>query len=159
MNSFTQPLADYKELLRFWESIDKNKLPIRVTGCTDSQKAHLIAAASERRTKRLVITDNEIKARELAADLQMYDKNVLFYPSKDIIFYSADVHGDAIVRERMKCLKRLTSGEPVTVVAGFQAGMDKIMPPEALLKDVIHIDPDDTLDPEELAKKLVRIGY
>ena len=159
MNSFTQPLADYKELLRFWESLDRNKLPIRVTGCTDSQKAHLIAAASERRTKRLVITDNEIKARELAADLQMYDKNVLFYPSKDIIFYSADVHGDAIVRERMKCLKRLASGEPVTVVAGFHAGMDKIMPPEELLKDVIHIDPDDTLDPEELAKKLVRIGY
>ncbi len=159
MNIFTQPLSEYSELSGFWERIEKNRLPVRLTGCTDSEKAHLIAAAAEKKNRTLVIADNEIKARELAADLRLFGRNVLFYPAKDIIFYSADVHGDAIICERLKCLKRLASGEPVTVVASFSAGMDKIMSIEDLKKFVIHIDPDDTIDPEILAEKLVSIGY
>ena len=75
MNAFTQPLADYKELTRLWESIDRNKLPVRVTGCTDSQKAHLIAAASERRTKRLVITDKSLSRIDSVVQARIINPN------------------------------------------------------------------------------------
>lgn len=159
LNSFTQPLTEYSEITRLREGISKSRFPMRVCGCTDSQKANLIAVVSDDRKQRLIITPSEQRASELAADMLLYDKDVLVYPSKDIIFYSADVHGNAIVRERLKCIRKLASGEPVTVIASVFAGMDKVMPLKSILDEVITIDKDDKIDPETFAAKLVRIGY
>ncbi len=159
MNAFTQPLTEYSEFQRLCECISTGKLPARVSGCVDSQKANFIAAAGEGRKRKLVITDNEIKARELAADLLLYDKNVLFYPAKDIMFYSADVHGNTITKERLKCLKKLAADEPVTIVACVAAGMDKVMKPEHMLRYMIHIDTSSVIDPDALSWDLTEIGY
>lgn len=132
---------------------------MRVTGCTDAQKCNLIAALSDSRRAKLILASSELKARELASDMALYDKNVLFYPAKDIIFYSADIRSNAIVRERLKCIRRLMSGEPVTLVAGVVAGMDKVMPAKTVENSRIRIDKDSKIEPEELAERLVAIGY
>lgn len=159
MNSFTRPLTEYSEFQKLGESIARKKFPVHVTGCTDSAKCNLMAALAESKTRRLIIASDEVRAREIAQDMQLYDRDVLFYPSKDIIFYSADVHGNAIVKERLKCIRKLVSGEPVTIVASFAAGMDKIMPLEKVKNNVISIGMDDKLDPDVLSEKLINIGY
>lgn len=159
MNSFTQPLSEYSEVNRLWEAISRAKLPAHVSGCTDSQKAHLIAATAEKKKHRLVIVPDDTRARELVADMLLYDRDVMLYPAKDIIFYSADVRGNAIVRERLKCIRRLALDEPVTIVASFAAGMDKIMPLNEVLQNVINIGIDDKIDSDVLTGQLVNIGY
>ena len=159
MNSFTQPLTEYSEFQKLGESISKKKFPVHVTGCTDSAKCNLMAAVAESKKRRLIIASDEVRAREIAQDMQLYDRDVMFYPSKDIIFYSADVHGNAIVKERIKCIRKLAHDEPVTVVASFAAGMDKLMPLEVIKSNVISIGMDDKIDPDSLSEMLVRIGY
>ncbi|MCR5684693.1 MAG: transcription-repair coupling factor [Lachnospiraceae bacterium] len=155
--TYTRPLDAYSQVEQIRENIKKNKLPMRVTGCTDSQKGNLIAAIPA--GSRLVIAPDELKARELFSDYLIYDKNALYYPAKDIIFYSADVHGNAIVVERQKCIRKLLEGDNVTVFTSFAACFDKLIPPERISSKVINIDTNTKLDLDELAAQLVSIGY
>ena len=157
MNSYIQPLSEYSQVNDIRDHIKAGKMPVRVTGCTDSQKGNLIAALPAK--TRLIVAPNELKARELFSDYLLYDRNALFYPAKDIIFYNADVHGSAIVVERQKCIRKLLEGGEVTVFTCFEACMDKIMAPERIREKVITIDSDTVIDMDELASRLVSIGY
>lgn len=108
---------------------------------------------------RLVITHNEVRAKELVEDLKLYDHDVMYYPAKDFIFYSADVHGQAIVKERLKVIKRLLEKEPLTVVTTLDGGMDYCLPFERYQENRIHVAEEEILDLEEFKKNLVAIGY
>ena len=98
-------------------------------------------------------------AKELVEDLKLYDHDVMYYPAKDFIFYSADVHGQAIVKERLKVIKRLLEKEPLTVVTTLDGGMDYCLPFERYQENRIHVAEEEILDLEEFKKNLVAIGY
>ena len=98
MNVFTEPLYGYKEFNDIKDSISLHQFPLQVTGCIDSQKCNFISALSYDYPFKLIVTYNDVKAKEIYEDYKLYDKNVMLYPAKDIIFYSADIHGNAIVR-------------------------------------------------------------
>ncbi len=36
--------------------------------------------------KKLIVTYSELRAKELCENYRLFDKNVLFYPAKDLIF-------------------------------------------------------------------------
>ena len=58
----------------------------------------------------------------------------MLYPAKDLIFYQADVHGNRLTMERMKVLRRLLEGVPVTVVTTFDSLMAQQVPIGSLQK-------------------------
>ncbi len=159
MQTFYQPLYGYEEFRELRSAIQKGKLPAQVLGCIDSQKCHLMYAAAEGISRKLIITHNERKAKEIYEDCRLYDREVYLYPAKDIIFFSADIHGNAIVRERLKILRRLMEERPVTVIASIDGGMDKVLPLEYLQRNCVHIRNEGPLDAEELLRQLVRLGY
>ena len=115
MKAYLEPLKEISEYCEVEKVLLKGKKAAHVTGCIDSQKCHLIAGLSEHFPVRLIITYSDLKAQELCEEYRLYDANVVRYPSKDIIFYNADIHGNAIVKERLCALKKLMSGEPVTI--------------------------------------------
>ena len=138
--------AAMNEFTEIQKCLEKGKTPIQITGCIDSQKCHFMAGIGEAYSNRLIVTYNELKAKEIYEDLKLYDKNVYFYPAKDIIFYSADIHGNAIVAQRLRILKRLIDGDPITVVTTLDGGMDRLLPLEFLSGKVIHLKEGDTID-------------
>ena len=125
----------------------------------DTQESHMIYGTGRDKRIRLVITHNEVRAKELVEDLKLYDHDVMYYPAKDFIFYSADVHGQAIVKERLKVIKRLLEKEPLTVVTTLDGGMDYCLPFERYQENRIHVAEEEILDLEEFKKNLVAIGY
>ncbi len=159
MQTFYQPLYGYEEFKELQSVIQKKKLPVQVNGCIDSQKCHLIFAASQERKKRLIITYSDLKAKEIYEDCRLYDREVYLYPAKDVIFFSADIHGNAIVKERLKVLRKLLEDQSVTVIATVDAGMDKVLPIEYLGEQCIRIEEGQELNLEELQKQLVKLGY
>lgn len=159
MSIFTQPLEEYGEIVRAKECVSRGKTPVLITGCIDSQKCNMAACIGEAYDVRLIVTYNDIRAKEIYDDFRLYDRDVFLYPAKDIIFYNADIHGNAIVKERLKVLKRIIEREPVTIVTTLTAGMDKILPLDTIKKRVIRISKEDSLDIAKLEKKLVNIGY
>ncbi|HHT96553.1 MAG TPA: transcription-repair coupling factor, partial [Clostridiales bacterium] len=159
MKTFTEPLKELKEFNDLREDINLRNLPVQVTGCIDSQKSNLIYGVSKEFTFKVILTSNELKANEIYEDYKLYDKNVYKYPSKDAIFYSADIRGNAITRDRIQVLRRIIEKKPTTIIASLDCGMEKILPLDFLKKKIISISEDSTLDFKTLAKELTQLGY
>ena len=159
MNTFTQPLYELKEFTQVRKNLEAGQTPVYVTGCIDSQKCHLLYGLSEQARYRVIVTYNEIKAKEIYDDFKLYDKNVYLYPAKDIIFFSADIHGNAIIQNRIKILQRLIEGLDTTIITTIDGGMDRILPLEYLKNQVITLTEAQTLDFSKLQKQLVDLGY
>ena len=104
MRAFTEPLQELEEFQKIQQALKRQS--IQVTGCIDAQKAHFIYAAGAAK-KKLIVTYSELRAKELCENYRLFDKNVLFYPAKDLIFYSADVQSNLLVQQRIRVLQKL----------------------------------------------------
>lgn len=159
METLFAPLGELEEYDQLIRGIKKGEFPVQLIGCMDTQESHMIYGTGRDKRIRLVITHNEVRAKELVEDLKLYDHDVMYYPAKDFIFYSADVHGQAIVKERLKVIKRLLEKEPLTVVTTLDGGMDYCLPFERYQENRIHVAEEEILDLEEFKKNLIAIGY
>lgn len=157
--TFLEPLAEDREFCAAREFLMRKKAPVQISGCTSVQKSHFVSALGQDYPFRLVITASEIRAKEMAEDISLYDRNVCVYPSKDVIFYNADVRGNAIVKERMSVIKKLAEGEPCTVITSVQGLLDRLLPLEEIRSAVIRINMDSVLPLSELTEQLVVLGY
>lgn len=159
MKTLLAPFDEINAYKGALECIGRNKLPVHISGCIDTQKCHFIYGLSQDIPWKVIITQNEIRAREIVEDYRMFDRNVLYYPSKDVIFYSADIHGSAISVERLKVIKALIKEESGTVVTTMNAGMEMVASLSTFAKAVRVIKEQDIVNIDELAKHLVSIGY
>ena len=159
MNTFIEPLKELKEYKEVKDGLTLGNTPVQVTGCIDSQKCHLMYGLGQDYPVKIIVTYNDIKAKEIYEDFKLYEKNVFLYPAKDIIFYSADIHGNAIVRDRLRILKRLIEGEPLTIITTIDSGMDRVLPLAFLAKRVISLSEAEQVDMELLKHRLVHLGY
>lgn len=158
MKTLLGPLVELEEFDGLSRSLKNNEVPVQLVGCMDTEKSHLISGLSAYKNK-LILAPNEVRAKELVEDLKLYDREVLYYPAKDFIFYSADVHGQAIVKERLKVVQKLIEGKPVTVVTTIDGGMDYCLPFGMYKNHCIAVKQGDIIDLSELQEKLVFMGY
>ncbi len=159
MRALTAPLQELAEFEEGRAYLQKEKACVAFTGCGDSQKLHMIYGLSDGFPYKVIVTFSDLRAREIYEEYRFYDKSVTLYPAKDLIFYQADIHGNQLVTERMKALRRMIEGRPLTVVTTFAALMTPQVPLEEIAEAVLHIDTDSSVDEKELAASLVRMGY
>lgn len=159
MKTFTQPLKELKEFNDIRDNIIMKTLPVQITGCIDSQKCHLIHGLGDGITFKIIVTYNDLKAKEIYEDYRLYDKNVFLYPSKDIIFYSADIHGRAIVIDRLSIIRRIIERQETTIVMSIDGGMDRLLPLSMIKERVITITRDSVIKLSELGATLIGLGY
>ena len=72
MQALLQPLSKLGEYEEIKNRIEKNRGILQLAGCIDSQKAHVIYGLGQEKKNRLVIAENELKAKELYEDLKFY---------------------------------------------------------------------------------------
>lgn len=159
MNVFEQPLSKlaYYEDILYWLK-RAGKVPVAF-GCVDQQKPHFIYGFGHTFKQKLIITHTEVKARELFEEYRSLDRNTVYYPARDFIFYSADIHGNQLSRERLEVLSRLIRGEELTVITTFDGCMDKIMPPTTYARYTLNIHEGDEIDVKVLSNQLMEMGY
>ena len=129
-----------------------------LTGCVDSQKLHMVYGLSDGFKYKIIVTFSDSRAKDIYEDYKLYDKNVMLYPAKDLIFYQADIHGNQLVKERMKALRRVMEGRPLTVVTTFDSLMAPQVPLSVLEEYVVSIGQQSGINERELAKRLVGDG-
>ena len=159
MRTFTAPLHELGEFEEITKLVKKPQTAVALTGCVDSQKMHMIYGLSDGLKYKIIVTFSDLRAKEIYEDYKIYDKNVTMYPAKDLIFYQADIHGNQLVKERIKALRRVIEGRPLTVVTTFSGLMTPQVPLEVLQNNVIAIGQQSTVNERELAQKLVEMGY
>lgn len=159
MRAIDEPLEEleqYRELIAY---LDKPFACAEVSGCIESQKLHMINGLSSEFRNRIIITYSDIRAREIYEDYAFYDRNIMVYPEKDLIFYQADVHSNEVVKQRIKTIRRLIEGKPVSVVTTFSSFMTPQIPLETIRKNIIHIDSRHSVDEKDIAHRLIGTGY
>lgn len=159
MQALISPL---KELAEFEEIVkNRNKEPgmLRILGCVNSQKTHMMYALSDGFLYKVIACSSESKARQIYEEYRMLDTSAFFYPAKDLLFYQADIRSKELLRQRMEVLEAVLSGDPITVVTSFDGFMDTLLPKEEIGKRTIRITNDAQLDLEELQRRLTGLGY
>ena len=111
MKAFTESLKALGEFESIRDSLKKQKGMTEVQGCIDAQKAHFIYGLSEDFLFRVIVTYSELRAREIYDNYRCFDKDVLLFPARDLIFYSADIHSSLIVQQRIRVLEKILSGK------------------------------------------------
>ncbi|WMC94097.1 transcription-repair coupling factor [Kineothrix sp. MB12-C1] len=159
MRTFTAPLYELGEFEEITKLLRKPQAAVSLIGCVDSQKLHMTYGLSDGFKYKIIVTYNDLRAKAIYEDYKLYDKNVTMYPAKDLIFYQADIHGNQIVMERIKALRRIIEGRPLTVVTTFDSFMTPQISLAILEKNVIKLDCEAVINERELAKKLVEMGY
>ena len=128
MEAFVQPLRGLAEYEEIRSRIGRNPGLVQIAGCVESQKAHLICGLSGLFPCRLILAQDEQRAKELYEDYRFYDKKVFYYPAKDLLFFQADIHGNLLIKQRMQVVRALLEEESVTVVTSVDGCMDYLMP-------------------------------
>ena len=159
MRTFTAPLCELGEFEEITKLLKKPNAAAALTGCVDSQKLHMVYGLSDGFKYKIIVTFSDLRAKEIYEDYKLYDKNVMFYPAKDLIFYQADIHGNELVKERIKVLRRIMEGRPLTVVTTFDGLMSPQVSLDVLKRYVVSVGYQSGINERELAKKLVRMGY
>ncbi len=159
MRALTAPLEELGEFIEIKEKLQKGMTSAALIGCVESQKLHMIYGLGEGVKHKLIVTFSDLKVKELTEDYRLYDRNVVSYPAKDLIFYQADIHGNQLVTERIKCLRRMLEGKPVTVVTTFSSLMAPQIPLSVWKEHLLTIDGKSQLDERKLAQRLVEMGY
>ena len=160
MSIFKNPLTELEEYAELEKDLSLSLGPFKVTGLPDSAKAHVISELSQdRRPWKLVVTYDEARARDLYEDCRCFADNVFLYPAKDVLFFSADISGHEISKERMDVLRHMTADRGGCVITTVDGLMDKLETPEAFRKSVFVIDENDKIDPAALSETLVSYGY
>ncbi|WP_273327161.1 transcription-repair coupling factor [Vallitalea guaymasensis] len=159
MKTLVQPLRDLEAFNNALEKINKKVSPIYLTGAIDSEKCHLMHALGENRNK-LIITYNELRAREIYEDMKFFSNdNVFLYPAKDIIFYSADVHSNDIIEQRINIIKKLYDSRGYTVILSIDALMDKLIGKSIFESSIIKSKVGDVWNLTEISEKFMFMGY
>lgn len=159
MKAFLTPLQGLAEFEQIKEKSKTNKGILQVSGCMESQKSHLMYGLSGIAPYRLILAEDERRAREIYEDYRFYDRKVYSYPAKDLLFFQADIHGNLLIRQRMKVIKALLEEKELTVVTSIDGCMDFLESLEKIKEQLIHYESDSTVDIEQLKNQLVALGY
>ena len=159
MKAFLTPLQGLAEFEQIKEKSKTNKGILQVSGCMESQKSHLMYGLSGIAPYRLILAEDERRAREIYEDYRFYDRKVYSYPAKDLLFFQADIHGNLLIRQRMKVIKALLEEKELTVVTSIDGCMDFLESLEKIKEQLIHYESDSAVDTEQLKNQLVSLGY
>ncbi len=159
MRALLAPLSELGEYEEIRERFARGKASVALSGCADSQKLHMIYGLSQGVRRKLIVTFNDLRAKELYEDYRFYDRNVLLYPAKDLIFFQADIHGNQLTKERIKVLRRLSEGTPLTVITTYDALMALQPSMQEWQDHVISVGRGAVVSESDLAAALAGLGY
>ncbi len=159
MKSFTEPLKELGSFEEIRKSIFKKGFT-EIEGPVDAEKSHFVASFTDGTDKtRVIVVSDETRAVEFIKDMKLYDRDTVYYPPRDLIFYQSDLNGNELLRERIKCIKSLSERKGVTIVTTFDALMEKSPGLKRIRKTVIQIDGNSDIDTDRFSKELTRLGY
>ena len=154
-----EELADYQEIRK---ERDKGSGLIRITGCVNSQKTHLMYALGDGCEYRVIVFSSEEKARKAYEECRLFTDRVYLYPARDLLFYYADIKGNLLTDRRMEVLRALIEkedGESVTVITTMDAFLDGLAAPEEIAGQKITLAGGDVVDLPELEIRLAEMRY
>ncbi len=132
---------------------------VQVGGCVPSQMEHLIFHLTKDMKTKVIVVRDEQRAVEVLSAYSAFDKDAAYYPAKDPVFDQADIRGTYLSEQRLEVVRKLFSGERLTVITTPDAFAERNAGFDQIKKMLIRAKKGCALDPAEFAEKLVKLGY
>lgn len=159
MKLFEEKLKTSSMMQNLMKARRQKAFPIQLNGCVDTQICHMMHLLGEDYPLKLIVTYSEERAQKLYEDYRFYDREVLYYPPKDVLFYSADVHGAATQNQRLEVIKEVLQKGSATVVTTIDGGLDRLLALSEIRNYVVVLKRGQELDLSLFSQQLVDLGY
>ena len=160
MNSLLGILEKNDKFNSYIKDLNEGVNPMMLSGLTDSGKVHLSYATRIFSQKPIcLITYNEMQARKLTNGLRYYDKDVCYFPKREIVTYDYLAESKELLNERIDCLNKIKSGKGNIVVTTIEAVMQKTISKEVLYKHQLSLKVGKEYKLDSIKEELVNLGY
>ena len=161
LQGLLQPLQENDKFITAINSIKNKRFPINISGLSDSGKSYIIDGIfNEIDNSLVIVTHNEIEAKNLYEDLNLYSTNVYFLPIREVVFYNVDAISGDLRWARLKVIKEILNNKNKKIIVTSIDAMTALYTPrEKYLNYSIIIKKGDEVDLKEISKKLIECGY
>lgn len=160
MDFFRQIFGELSGFKSLKECLEKNISPVSVTGLSHIHRAQMALTLCGEGVS-LLITGNEAAAKKLCDDINMMsggDTAVLF-PSRETVLIPVDSANHEYEYMRISALARAVKGQCRVICASAEAVMQPVMPTDVLMDSGITITCGETVDRDDLCRRLTECGY
>lgn len=153
-------LSEQEPYARGLEAIKKGKKDVLFSGLTGGAKAHVLWGLSEEMgLPVLLVTESEAEAEKRALDLNFFGGGAYYLPPRENLFYAVEARSEELTALRLRVLQALWQGKVRFLTCSVQTAMQRLMPKEALLEEALTLHAGDEIEPEDLVRKLIFMGY
>ena len=146
-----------RDYLKLKKSLGENPRFVLVRNICNNAKVNFVSTFSEK--QKLIVLPDERSAILFYEDGKFYDKNIYYFGEKDLLFATASIDDEKILRDRTNILKRLLNKEKITVVTTISATLEKLPSISNVLDKTIKVVANKEIAFETFVSKLINIGY
>ncbi|MCR6515029.1 transcription-repair coupling factor [Clostridium sp. LY3-2] len=160
LEGLNKPLLDSREFGEIKENIRNNKYPQAIYGLSDSGRSYVINAIYEEEDKPLVVvTHNDMEAKNLYEDLSFYTNDVYYFPVKEVVFYNIDAISGDLRWARLKVIKEILNKGKKIVVTSIEAFAAMYTPIKYYENSRLKLKINEEVNFNNISKVLVESGY
>ena len=160
MNTIIGEMGKSPKFIELLNKIESKQSPILISGLVGVGEAQIAEAIHKFGKKSiLILTYNEIQAKQLYEDLSYYNEDVVFFPKKEIVTYDYIAESKDLPYERIEALNKIVSKKKQIVITTIEAAIQKLPAKKSLYKNELKIKVGESYNLEEIKKKLVNLGY
>ncbi|HHW06866.1 MAG TPA: transcription-repair coupling factor [Clostridia bacterium] len=160
--SLLEILTDHGQFKDMARHLSRAEAKLAVFGLTDGLKPYWWSAlAVSGQSQCLIITRDELSAKGIAKDLALFvpAEEILLFYGQEFVPYQVFAKGREAVSQRIRTLTKLVLEKPSFVIATPEAFCQKLMPNRVFRSALLTITRGQSLDRDELARRLVELGY
>ena len=143
--------------MKLKKSLGENPRSVLVRNICNNAKVNFIATFSDK--QKLVVLPDERSAILFYEDGKFYEKNIFYFGEKDLLFASASIDDEKLLKDRTNILRKLLNKEKITVVTTISACLEKLPSLDNIMDRIIKINVNAEIPFENLITKLIDNGY
>ena len=160
MNTIIGELGKSQKFVTLIKQLEQEKNPVMISGLTSVGMVEMLVGINEYAKKPLLlVTYNEIQAKELLQNIKAFTDKGYFFPKKEIVTYDYIAESKDLPYERIEVLNKIKEKRYPIIITTIEALMQKIPPKEVLFKDVLHLKIGDIYNLDDVKRRLINLGY
>lgn len=138
----------------------KYRYPVVLSGLVGVSKAMLGSALNiDNKEKVVIVTYNELQARDLLKNILYFTDDVDFFPKREISIYDYDAESNEIEFDRITVLNKIHKNKAKIIVTTIEALMQNLVAEDSLYENSINLKVGDEVDIEKIKQTLISLGY
>ena len=146
-----------RDYLKLKKCLGEKPRSVLVRNICDNAKVNFVSTFTDR--SKIVVLPDERAAMLFYEDGKFYDKNIFYFGEKDLLFASASLDDEKLLKDRTNILKKLINKERITLVTTISSCLEKLPSLDNILERIIKLRKKSEMNFDEFISRLVSIGY